>query len=162
VTWIEPEAWYAQLPSFYAVTGALITEAGTGRVLLVKPHYNDRWAFPGGYVEADEYPHDGCAREVREELGLDLRPGALLVVDWAPPAGRRPRPLFSLTFDCGELLPDVPIRLAVDELSEWAFLDEHEATARLPHNVAPRVMAALQARRDRTTAYLAADDRIKK
>jgi ADP-ribose pyrophosphatase YjhB (NUDIX family) len=154
VTRIDPKTWYAQLPSFYATTAALITEAGTGRVLLVKPTYRDHWTFPGGYLEADEYPHDGCAREIREELGLHLQPGPLLLVDWAPAAEPRPRPLISLTFDCGELAPDIPIRLDDDELSAWAFLNEHEAAARLPGNVAPRVAAALYARRDRTTVYL--------
>jgi 8-oxo-dGTP diphosphatase len=47
---------YEQLPSFYAATAALITETGTDRVLLVKPTYRGHWAFPGGYLEADEYP----------------------------------------------------------------------------------------------------------
>jgi 8-oxo-dGTP diphosphatase len=152
--WIEPERWYEQLPSFYAATAALITETGTGRVLLVKPTYRDHWAFPGGYLEADEYPQDGCAREIQEELGLKLTPGELRVVDWAPPAGPRPRAITSFTFDCGELPADVEILLPPDELSDWAFLDPADAVARLPVEVAPRVHAALDARHQRTTAYL--------
>jgi 8-oxo-dGTP diphosphatase len=56
-------------PSFYATTAALITGIATGRVLLVKPTYRDHWALPGGYLEAGEYPQDGCARELHEGLG---------------------------------------------------------------------------------------------
>jgi 8-oxo-dGTP diphosphatase len=153
--WIEPDLWYAQLPSFYATTAALITEAGTDRVLLVKPTYRDHWAFPGGYVEADEYPQDGCARELREELGLVLRPGALLVLDWALPAGPRPRAIISMTFDAGQLPTGTQLRLPPDELAAHAFLDLHDAVTRLPANVAPRVAAAFEARRTGKTVYLA-------
>ncbi|MBO3742702.1 NUDIX domain-containing protein [Actinoplanes flavus] len=155
-TWIEPDQWYAQLPSFYATTAALITEAGTGRVLLVKPIYRDHWAFPGGYLESDEYPQDGCARELYEELGLHLKVGALLVVDWAPPAEPRPRALISMTFDAGEIPASTMLRLPADELSAYAFLEPAEAAARLPNTVASRVEAALAARRTGRAVYLAA------
>lgn len=155
MTWIEPEAWYAQLPAFYSAAAALITAPGTDEVLLVKPTYRTRWSLPGGYVEADEYPHTTCQREIKEELGLSVLPGALLVIDWAPPAGPRPRALMSLTFDCGDLDPNTGVTLQADELKTWGFFTPTEATALLPPTVAPRIEAALRARRTRTTVYLA-------
>jgi 8-oxo-dGTP diphosphatase len=153
-TWIEPDQWYAQLASFYATTAALITEAGTGRVLLVKPTYHDYWALPGGYLEAGEYPQDGCARELHEELGLHLAVGALLVLDWAPPSGPRPRALISMTFDAGELPVSTSIRLPAEELSTYAFLTPDTAADRLPPAVAPRITAAIEARRTGRCSYL--------
>jgi 8-oxo-dGTP pyrophosphatase MutT (NUDIX family) len=70
----EEAAWYARLPTMFAAAAALFTSAD-GRVLLVKPNYRDHWSLPGGILEHGEPPHEGCRREVKEELGLDITPG---------------------------------------------------------------------------------------
>ncbi|MFB6150175.1 MAG: NUDIX domain-containing protein [Haloarculaceae archaeon] len=38
------------------------------------------WAVPGGYLEVDERPAVGAARELEEETGLAVDPGALALV----------------------------------------------------------------------------------
>jgi 8-oxo-dGTP pyrophosphatase MutT (NUDIX family) len=153
-TWTDPQVFYAQLPSFYAAAAALITDPD-GNVLLVKPNYRDRWTFPGGCLDAGEFPHDACRREVNEELGIDLDVGNLLVLDVAPPAEPRPRAIISFTFDCGTLPNGDTLRLSPDELDAWAFLPPDEAARRLPDNATARVDAALTARRTGATIYLA-------
>ncbi|MEU8110709.1 NUDIX hydrolase [Micromonospora sp. NPDC048947] len=154
MTWTEPATWYANLASFYAAAAAFITDPA-GNVLLVKPTYRDHWAFPGGYVDEGEYPHDACAREIREELGISVVVSDLLVVDWAPPAGQRPRAIVSFTFDCGSIADLDGLVLPGQELEAAAFFSPREAEQRLPDNVATRIHAATSARDLQAPLYLA-------
>lgn len=79
--WLEPEEWYASLPSFLSSASALITNPAATAVLVVKPNYRTWWNLPAGIMEAAEPPHVCCAREITEELGLQMDPGRLLVMD---------------------------------------------------------------------------------
>jgi 8-oxo-dGTP diphosphatase len=51
-------------------------------------------------VDAGEAPHECVSREVAEELGLDISTAALLVVDWIPPQGDRPRVMTNCCGPC--------------------------------------------------------------
>jgi 8-oxo-dGTP diphosphatase len=145
--------WYASLPTVYVSAGMLITDAAD-RMLIVKPNYRPHWGIPGGIVEDGEAPHEAAAREVTEEVGLDLPAGDLLVVDWVAAEGTRPRAVISYLFDGGTVGSDVPIRLQEEELDDAQFVSWAEAEARMPAHTAARVPAARQARRDRRTVYL--------
>ena len=149
----EEAAWYARLPTMFGAAAALFTDAA-GRVLLVKPNYRDHWSLPGGILEHGEPPHEGCRREVSEELGLDIVPGRLLVVGWAGPDGVRPRPAVYFVFDGGELASDAPIQLQEDELDDCRFVAPADALGYLPPVISARVTAAVRSRDTGTTAYL--------
>ena len=43
-----------------------------GRLLLVDQPYNPGWALPGGDLRRGEGPDAGLARELREEIGLQV------------------------------------------------------------------------------------------
>ena len=67
------------------MVGLLVDAAG--RVLLAErpagKHLAGYWEFPGGKVEPGELPLDALARELREELGIELRSAAPLIrVPW--------------------------------------------------------------------------------
>lgn len=132
--------------------GALFVD-DEGRVLLVEPTYKLRWEIPGGLVERGETPREACARALREELGLDLPVGRLLVVDWAPHL-RDQRVRF--VFDGGVLGEKQldEIELPPDELSSWALLPPDELFVMMEPRLTRRVVAALAARAADVTDYL--------
>jgi len=113
------------------------------RVLLVEPTYKPYWDLPDGILEAGESPWAAAQREVKEELGLDIRPGRLLVVDYLPPRPNAGEGL-RFVFDGGQLDVDVDIRLDPGELRSWdwctpAQIAERTKDAPLLHR---RIIAA--------------------
>jgi 8-oxo-dGTP pyrophosphatase MutT (NUDIX family) len=151
--YLEPAQWYASLPTVYTSALLLLTNA-VGQVLVVKPSYRPYWALPGGIVEADEAPHTCAEREAAEELGLTVTAGDLLVCDWSPPMGDRPRAMINFLFDGGVVSdPDV-VRLQEDELEDAAWVSWDKATELLPNHTAARVPAARRARATGRTVYL--------
>jgi 8-oxo-dGTP pyrophosphatase MutT (NUDIX family) len=107
-------------------------------------------------VEAGETPLGACRREVREELGLDLPIGRLLVVDWVPQQGVWHDALL-FVFDGGVLDHGqvAGIRLPPDELSAARFVTVDEAAAHLRPSSLRRLSAALAAAgRSAGTTYL--------
>jgi ADP-ribose pyrophosphatase YjhB (NUDIX family) len=142
------------LPRKRVSAGVLVTDAA-GRVLLVDPVYKPGWEIPGGAVEAEESPRAGAVREVKEELGLVLPVGRLLVVDWSPARGERSESL-AFVFDAGVLSPAAAgdIALPPDELRGFAFVEPAFLPARLTEVGARRMRAALAARDQDRTVYL--------
>lgn len=43
------------------------------KVLMGKRNDNEKWTNPGGHLEKGECPFMGCARELKEEAGLDAK-----------------------------------------------------------------------------------------
>jgi len=149
----EEASWYARLPTLFAAAAALFASAD-GRVLLVKPNYRNHWSLPGGILEHGEPPHEGCRREIGEELGLDITPGRLLVLGWAGLDGKRPRPVMHFVFDGGTLAADTPIRLQAEELDDYRFVEVSQLDDYLPALISARVAAAIRAREGDGAAYL--------
>jgi 8-oxo-dGTP diphosphatase len=56
---------------------AAVLERGDRRILIRQRRLTDtsplKWEFPGGKLRADERPEEGLARELREELGAELK-----------------------------------------------------------------------------------------
>lgn len=134
------------------VAGAFITDH-EGRVLLVKPASRDEWGFVGGWVNRGESPHEGCAREVKEEIGLDLPVGDLLVLDWLTETGYVAEPLTFYLFDGGVIDDPDLIRLRAGEIEEFGFFGPEQALSRSGEFNRARLALALEARRTGKAVY---------
>ncbi len=70
--------------------GAVVWDSG-GRLLLIRrghPPGEGLWSLPGGRVEAGESDHAAVIREIGEETGLSVVPGAFLgAVERPAPGG---------------------------------------------------------------------------
>jgi 8-oxo-dGTP pyrophosphatase MutT (NUDIX family) len=135
----------ARLPRKRAAAGALIRD-DAGRVLFVVPNYKPWLDIPGGIVDEGESPQAACAREVREETGLVLPVGPLLVVDWVPPHGVWGDGLMFI-FDGGIIDADqLGAVVATDsELDGLALLALDDAADRLRPSQRRRLGAAVEA-----------------
>jgi 8-oxo-dGTP diphosphatase len=157
----DPDAWKAHLAEGNArqprkrVSADLLIRDQEGRILLVDPSYKPDWDLPGGMVEANEPPDVAARREVAEELGIDVRAGELLCVDWVAPHGPWDD-LIAFIFDGGELDAEraSAIQLLDGELDAAEYCTEAQARERLRPYVWTRVVAALDALKTGRPTYL--------
>lgn len=132
--------------------GVLFVNAA-GDPLLVEPTYKPNWEIPGGIVEAGEDPQTCATREVREELGLEVAVGRMLVIDHRtdpPPKGDS----IMIVYDGGALADPETIRLQTDELGSYQFVPVDELEQYLTERLAYRVRQALRARDEGCTAEI--------
>jgi len=66
-----------------ATVGALILN-GKGEILLVRSYkWGTKYTVPGGHIELGERSETAVRREIREEVGLEVEPVRLLLVQEA-------------------------------------------------------------------------------
>lgn len=124
--------------------GVLFRDAD-GRLMMVETTYKPTPEIPGGMAEDGESPLYACARELREELGIEPVIGGLLVADWVPAPGPWPDGLM-LIFDGGVLAEEEleSIKLQDGELSAYRFLTLAEIGPRVPPSFHRRLEACFR------------------
>ena len=101
-----------------AADGLVLQE---GRVLLLErdhPPFEGAWVLPGGFVERDERAREAAAREVREEVGLDVE--ATTFVGLYDDPDRDERGTVSAAYECRPLA-DEPAPEPADEARRVAW-----------------------------------------
>ncbi|HEY1134944.1 MAG TPA: NUDIX hydrolase [Nocardioides sp.] len=143
-----PEGFRALLNSFLPrkrAIGQMLVRDEAGRVLLCQLTYKRDWDLPGGVVEVNESPQLATAREVREELALEIPAGRLLLTDWLPPWSGWDDAV-TLVFDGGvHDGADLVSRVVREEkeIKGVAFCTPDEVAERCADFTARRVAAAL-------------------
>jgi len=143
----EPSSFRALLNSFLprkrAIAQMLVRDT-EGRVLLCRLTYKPDMDLPGGVVEVHESPHVAVAREVAEELQLDIGTGRLLLTDWLPSWSGWDDAL-CLVFDGGVHDPAIVDRIVKQprEIQDARFCTVEEVRASCADFTARRIEAAV-------------------
>jgi 8-oxo-dGTP diphosphatase len=116
-----------------SVAGVIIDDQQ--RALLIRRRDNRRWEPPGGILERDETIHTGLIREVKEEIGLSVRPIRLSGV-----YKNMKRGIISLVFRCQAVSGKLTTN---EEVSEFRWASRDEITNLVDEAFAVRVLDAL-------------------
>lgn len=98
---------------------AVITDHA-GRVLLMErgtDPFRGTWVFPGGLVDPGETVEHACIREVREELGLEVKLTGLIGIYSEP--GRDPRGSFVSIAYRAEVVSGTPTVTSEARAHRW-------------------------------------------
>lgn len=138
------KAYTESLPKKRMGAGCLLFNE-QGKILLVKPTYKPGWEIPGGVVEENELPKQCCQRELREELGLERKVGALLIVDYNHETEEKTKSLMFI-FDGGILYGQeiALIKLPQDELSEFGFFTRQHLPEEMTPSLQKRILAIFE------------------
>jgi len=152
--------WQKTLPRKRMSAGALFFNE-VGDLLLVKPTYKSHWQIPGGVIEENESPRQGCIREVTEELGLDRAPARLLCVSYTA-EGKDHTEALHFVFWGGALSVEEieQIHLPPAELSEFRFFSTDDARKQLGRRAGRRLGPCLLAIESEQTFYLENEEPI--
>lgn len=103
----------------FTVTAGAIVFNDSGQVLLLKHRFRagSGWGLPGGFLEAGEQPLEALRRELREEIGLEVKD----VEVFAARSFRKPQQV-EVLFRCRANGSPQPRNMEV-ELAEWFSLN---------------------------------------
>ena len=101
--------------------GALIVNK-EGKILLTESHkWFNKYTLPGGHIEVGETMKEAVIREVKEEVGLDVEVGDMLLMQEAIFAEEFWKRKHFIFFDFLCKSKDQPVKLDGHELQEYLW-----------------------------------------
>jgi ADP-ribose pyrophosphatase YjhB (NUDIX family) len=146
--------YYKNLPKKRMGVGTLIFNE-KDEILIVKPSYKDHWSTVGGVIDENESPQVACKREVKEEIGIDLKEVKFLCVDYTSNGGERGESLQFIFFG-GKLNKNEIKNIKLDgkEIVEYKFIKINGALPLLSEKLRIRLPKCLDALKNNTAIYL--------
>ncbi len=99
------------------IAAAVILDAA-GRVLLVRKRGTSAFMQPGGKIDLDERPEACLARELREELGVEVRSGATFLGCFSASAANEPNTIVDAYLSRAEITGS-PVAAAEIDAIAW-------------------------------------------
>lgn len=120
---------YEKPDKLHIVTAVAVIRREDGRILLLKRRddevvYPGAYTFPGGKVEGNDTISQTLGKEVKEECGLELEPGFLLIKEKAigRPDGQTSK---SLSFLCTAKNPEAVV-IDTHDFTDHAWVNLEE------------------------------------
>ena len=112
------------------VAAVIVSE---GKVFATQRGYGefkDGWEFPGGKIEAGETPEEALAREIREELDIEINVGEFIdTIEYDYPN-------FHLSMDCFWCsIKNGKLTLKEHEAAKWLNLQTIDSVEWLPADI---------------------------
>ncbi len=125
-----PDPFFFQQLAHMHASSSVILRDEHGRIVVEYPNYRNHWLLPGGCIDAGEDARLAAQREVREELGIPVEIGRMLLVSWVAASVRSGSSAgIHFLFDAGttpEAQLRSTIRIQESELDGWGFIDESQ------------------------------------
>lgn len=98
-----------------------------GNKILLNRDSDDKdiWELPGGRLHIDEAPETGLQREILEELGVEINPGAVVYVEQFKQT-RTKEPSFMVTYKATLKDPSAPFVFRDGEVAEIKWITKEQ------------------------------------
>lgn len=126
-----------KIPTWQLVVAAALQRADGAWLMHRRPdhkHHGGLWEFPGGKVESAENPRVALARELKEELDIDVHPGDLQPHCFAEEAAdQRHQPIVILLYTL-RIWAGVPVIMEGGAL-DWFTSEQTRSLAKPPLDI---------------------------